>query len=62
MQNHVDPTAIETVAFCKRRLATFTFNCGAQQTNYVIFFKTSCPGQKNFYGLSWTASSYGLRN
>jgi hypothetical protein len=43
MQNHVDPTAIEAVAFCKRALTAFTFNCGAQQVNNVIFFKHRAP-------------------
>jgi hypothetical protein len=43
MQNHVNPTAIEAMAFCKRGLTSLTRNGGAQQVNNVIFFKPLVP-------------------
>jgi hypothetical protein len=62
MQNHVDATAIEAMAFCKRALASFTLNGGAQQVNNVIFFKHLAPLRRIIVVCHGAPPRYGPRN
>jgi hypothetical protein len=60
VQNHVDPTAIDAVAFCKCALTAFTFNCGAQQANNLIFFKHRAPLIRIIAACHWSAPKHGF--
>jgi hypothetical protein len=42
IQNHIDESAIKFVMLRKSGLTTFTFDCGPQQANNVIFVKHKC--------------------